>query len=427
MKVLVIGSGGREHALVWKIAQSPRVSQIYCALGSDAIARQARCVPIPATDVAALADFARRESVDLTVVGPEAALCVGIVDAFQQAGLRIFGPSQRAAEIESSKIFAKRLMKKYDIPTARFEEFSDPDAALEYLQSAALPVWIKADGLAAGKGAVAGRTRDEAANAVRAMMQDAAFGDAGRRIVIEEALQGQEATIMAFVAGAEFLAMPPAQDHKRIFDDDQGPNTGGIGCYSPVPAVTAEVERQAAERIIGPTLKALTEEGRPYNGVLYAELMLTPEGPKVIEFNSRFGDPEAQVVLPRLSSDLVEVLSAVAEGRLDGVSCEWSSQPAACVVITSRGYPGEYEKGREIGGLDAADQIPEVVVFHAGTRREDGRWLTNGGRVLGVTGLGDTLPDALARAYQGVAAISFDGAHYRRDIGRKALAARPGA
>jgi len=421
VRILVIGSGAREHALCWKIAQSPRCTKLFCAPGNAGTAQVAELAPIKAEDIGGLVQFARAHAIDLTVVGPEAALSRGVADAFQREGLRIFGPSRLAAEIESSKTFAKRLMKKHGIPTARFEEFSNAQEALEYVQGVAPPVWIKADGLAAGKGAVVARSKDEAERAVRAMMLEKAFGDAGRRIIVEESMEGQEATLMAFVAGTEFLAMPPAQDHKRVFDDDRGPNTGGMGCYSPVPAVTPEIQRQAADRIIGPTLKALAEEGRPYYGVLYAELMLTAEGPKVIEFNARFGDPEAQAIVPRLETDLVDLIEACLDGGLGKARASWSPQKSVCVVMASGGYPGDYETGKAIHGLERAARLPETVVFHAGTRQTSNGAVTAGGRVLGVTALGSTFREAMDRAYAGVREIEFEGAHYRRDIGRRAV------
>jgi phosphoribosylamine--glycine ligase len=426
LKVLVVGSGGREHALVWKIAQSPRVKRIYCAPGNAGIAQQAECVPIAATEVSALADFAQRESVELTVVGPEAPLVAGIADEFRRRGLHIFGPSKGAAALEGSKVFAKTLMARHGVPTAAFAVFDDYQRARDHLRTLEPPVVVKADGLAAGKGVTVARTSEDAGAALHAMMVERAFGDAGERVIIEECLSGQEVSVMAFADGEHLVPMADAQDHKPIFDDDQGPNTGGMGCYSPVPAMDDALFQEALERIMRPTLRAMAAEGRPYSGVLYGGLMMTERGLQALEFNCRFGDPETQVVLPRLETDLVEVLEAVVEGRLDRVACEWSSRAAVCVAMASGGYPGTYEKGPEITGLEQAQALPGVTVFHAATRREGDKWRTNGGRVLGVTGRGDTLPAAIETAYQGVAAIHFEGAHYRRDIGRKALAAAGG-
>lgn len=423
MKVLVVGSGGREHTLVWKIAQSPRVRKLFCAPGNAGIARQAECVALDVMDTPALADFAERESVDLTVVGPEAPLVAGIADEFRGRGLRIFAPSRAAAALEGSKVFAKMLMARHSVPTGEFAVFNDYERARGYLRERQLPIVVKADGLAAGKGVTVARTLDEAQAALRAIMVERAFGAAGDRVVIEECLAGQEVSVMVFADGENLAPMAPSQDHKPAFDDDQGPNTGGMGCYSPVPAMDDALLQEALERIMRPTLRAMAAEGYPYSGVLYGGLIITKRGLQVLEFNCRFGDPESQPVLPRMKTDLVELLEAVADGRLDRASCEWSPQAAVCVVMASGGYPGDYEKGKEITGLGEADAMEGVIVFHAATRREDSRWLTNGGRVLGVTGMGDSLPEAIARAYRGVGAIHFEGAHYRRDIAQKALAA----
>jgi phosphoribosylamine--glycine ligase len=421
VKILVVGSGGREHALVWKIAQSPRVTKVFCAPGNAGIARQAECVAVDAMDIPALADFAGKNGVDLTVVGPEAPLVAGITDEFRRRGLRIFGPSKAAAALEGSKVFAKTLMARHRIPSGAFELFDDYQAALEHLQAHDPPIVVKADGLAAGKGVTVARSRDQAAGALRAIMIDREFGDAGNRVIVEECLTGQEVSVMVFADGEHMLPMVPSQDHKPVFDGDKGPNTGGMGCYSPVPAMPEGLFQEALERIMRPTLRAMVEEGCPYSGVLYGGLILTERGLQVLEFNARFGDPETQPVLARMKGDLVEVLEAVVAGRLDQVSCEWSNQAAVCVVMASGGYPGSYEKGKEITGLENAEAMDGVIVFHAATKRADSRWLTNGGRVLGVTGLGDTLPDAIERTYEGVAAIHFDGAHFRRDIAQKAL------
>ncbi len=425
MNVLIIGSGGREHALVWKIAQSPRVEKMWCAPGNAGIGEIAENAEVKANNLPGLVELARQLKIDLTVVGPEEPLALGIVDAFRREGLRVFGPDKAAAEIEGSKVFSKRLMKKYGILTARFEEFSNAQDASAYIQSVALPAWIKADGLAAGKGAVIAQTEEEAESVVRAMMLEKVFGDAGRRIVVEESLQGQEATVMAFAAGTEFFTMPPAQDHKPVFDGDEGPNTGGMGCYSPVPLVTPELEKEVREKIIAPTLTAMAAEGRPYFGILYTGLMLTAEGPKVIEFNSRFGDPETQVTLPRLESDLVDLLEPIAEGRICPQP-RWKNGAATCVVMASGGYPGKYETGKEISGLEEAARLKDVIVFHAATKKTKGRFCTNGGRVLGVTGLGDTLAQSVSRAYEAADKITWEGAHYRKDIAARALSTTHG-
>ena len=422
MRVLVIGSGGREHALVWKIARSPRVSKVFCAPGNAGIARQAACVSIDATDIAALAEFAQGNRVDLTVVGPEAPLVAGICDEFRRRGLRIFGPGKAAAAIEGSKVFAKTLMARHGIPIGAFEVFDDYGRARDYLRAQPPPIVVKADGLAAGKGVTVARSLDEAEAALHAIMVERAFGDAGNQVIIEECLSGQEVSLMVFADGEDLVPMAASQDHKPVFDGDRGPNTGGMGCYSPVPAMGDELYQEALERIMRPTLRAMAAEGCPYSGVLYGGLIITERGLQVLEFNCRFGDPESQPVLPRMTTDLVEMLEAAADGRLDGASCEWSEQAAVCVVMASGGYPGDYEKGKEITGLDEAERMDGVIVFHAATQRDDARWLTNGGRVLGVTGLGDTLRPAIDRAYQGAGAIHFEGAHYRRDIGQKALA-----
>ena len=426
MNVLVVGSGGREHALVWKIAQSPRISKVFCAPGNAGIARQAECVAVDVMDIAGLADFAHRESVGLTVVGPEAPLVAGITDEFRRRGLRIFGPSKAAAAIEGSKVFAKELMARHGIPTGAFEVFDDYEPALSYLRAQQPPIVVKADGLAAGKGVTVARSLEEAAAALRSIMIERAFGDAGRQVIIEECLTGQEVSLMVFADGEDLIPMAPSQDHKPVFDGDMGPNTGGMGCYSPVPALSEALFNEALARIMRPTLRAMAAEGCPYSGVLYGGLIMTDRGLQVLEFNARFGDPESQPVLPRMKGDLVAILEAAADGRLRAVSCEWSNQAAVCVVMASGGYPGDYEKGKEISGLDQAEAMDGVIVFHAATKREDSRWLTNGGRVLGVTGLGETLPQAIERAYEGVAVIHFDGAHYRRDIAQKTLATTGG-
>lgn len=419
MKVLVVGGGGREHALVWKIAQSPRVEKIYCAPGNAGIARQATCVNIGAEDIDALVRFAREEKIDLTVVGPEAPLTAGIVDAFTAEGLTIFGPTKKAAEIEGSKAFAKQLMEKYGIPTARYRTFANSDEAKEYIREIGAPVVVKADGLAAGKGVIVAQDVDTALKAVTDIMENKVFGDAGNRVVVEEYLEGEEVSILAFTDGRSVVPMVSSQDHKRVFDGDQGPNTGGMGAYSPAPVYTDEIARYVYDRILLPAVQGLAAEGRPYKGVLYAGLIITQDGPKVLEFNARFGDPETQAVLVRLESDLVEIMEAVIEERLHQVEIKWRPEAAVCVVMASGGYPGSYRKGFPIFGLD---EVPEgTVVFHAGTAEKDGQIVTAGGRVLGVTALGPDIATAIRNAYAAVEKISFQDAHYRRDIGYRAL------
>jgi phosphoribosylamine--glycine ligase len=421
MKVLVIGGGGREHALVWKIAQSPAVQKIFCAPGNAGIAQQAECLPIPAEDVQTLIRRAEVEKVDLTVVGPEAPLTLGIVDAFEARGLRIFGPSQRAAEIEGSKAFAKDLMEKYGVPSGESRTFENYEAANRYVKERGAPIVIKADGLAAGKGVILCHTFEEAQAALDLIMVKRAFGVAGRRIVVEEFLQGEEASFLAFTDGETVLPLPTSQDHKPIFDHDQGPNTGGMGAYSPAPIVSQRVHREVMEKVMIPTVRGMAREGRKYRGVLYAGLMIQDEKPKVLEFNARFGDPETQPLLMRMKSDLVPVLEATIDEQLANLEVQWDDRPSVCVVMASAGYPGSYEKGRMISGLEEAAKVPDAFVFHAGTAFKAGKVVTNGGRVLGVTALGKGIREAIAHAYGVVGKISWEGAHYRTDIGRKAL------
>lgn len=419
MKVLVVGGGGREHALCLKISQSPKVSEIYCAPGNAGISGIARCVGIDASDIAGLVNFAIQEKIDLTVVGPEDPLTRGLVDKLEEQGLRVFGPRTSAAAIEGSKVLAKEIMVKYGIPTARYAAFTDAGEAEEYIKELNAPCVVKADGLAAGKGVIIANTQQEALDAVREIMTDRAFGSAGETLLVEETLVGEEVSILAFTDGKTVVPMLPAQDHKRVFDDDQGPNTGGMGAYAPAPVGTGEVYRFAQEKILVPMVKAMAAEGRPYKGVLYAGLMVTEQGPMVLEFNARFGDPEAQPVLMMLKSDLVEIMEAVIDNRLDQANVEWHEGASVCVVLASGGYPGEYTNGYEITGLD---DVPDgVSVYHAGTALKDGKVVTNGGRVLGVTALGSDIPSAITLAYQGVKAIHFEGMHCRGDIGLKAL------
>ena len=420
MRIMVIGGGGREHAIVWALAKSDKVKQIYCAPGNAGIAELAECVPIPVNRFADLIAFANDHAVDLVVVGPDDPLADGIVDAFEEQNIPTFGPRKNAAEIEGSKIFMKNLLKKYDIPTAKYETFTDHAAALAYLREQSAPIVVKADGLAAGKGVTVAYSIEEAEKALHDMMVDKVFGESGGQVVIEEFLEGQEMSILAFVDGETVRAMVPAQDHKPVFDDDKGPNTGGMGTYSPLPHIDPALVEDAIENIIKPTAKAMVSEGRPFRGVLFAGLMITKDGVKTIEFNARMGDPETQVVLPRLKTDLVDIILAALNGRLDQLDIAWSDEAAVCVIAASGGYPASYPKGLVIEGLEAA-KAQGALVFHAGTADKDGQIVTNGGRVLGIVGRGRDIAEARARAYEAVSAIHFEGMHVRTDIAAKAL------
>jgi phosphoribosylamine--glycine ligase len=397
------------------------VSKLYCAPGNAGIARLAELVPVQESDFAGLAEFAKRQSIDLVVIGPDDPLADGIVDVLEAEGLTVFGPRKNAAIIEGSKVFTKQLLKKYKIPTADYESFSDYHQALAYLRNQSAPIVIKADGLAAGKGAIVARTLEEAERALEEIMVKRVFGDSGNQVVIEQFLEGQEMSILSFVDGETVRPMVPAQDHKPVYDGDRGPNTGGMGTYTPLPHIPQSVIDEAIETIIKPTAKAMVEEGRPFRGVLFAGLMITAEGPKTIEFNARFGDPETQVVLPRLKTDLLDIFLAVVNGRLDEVDIEWNDEAAVCVILASGGYPGSYDKGIPIDGLD---EVRDSLVFHAGTAEQDGRIVTNGGRVLGVVGLGATIEEARQRAYADAERIRFAGKHMRTDIAMKALQAQ---
>lgn len=421
MRVLVVGGGGREHALVWKIQQSPKVEKIFCAPGNGGTARVAENVAIPANDVDGLLQFAQREEIDLTVIGPEQPLVLGIVDRFRENGLRVFGPSGKAAELEGSKVFCKDLMKKYSIPTGDYQVFQSAAEARRYIEAQNKPLVVKADGLAAGKGAIVCLKKPEALQAVETIMEKRAFGDAGDRVVVEEFLVGQEVSFLAFTDGETLLPLDSAQDHKAAYDGDKGPNTGGMGAYSPAPILTESLKAQVMEEIMLPTVRAMAAEDRPYQGILYAGLMLTQAGPRVLEFNARFGDPETQPILMRMDADSVPIFEACIDGTLDSMSLEWKKDAAVCVVMAAGGYPGSYEKGKIISGLDEAETVQGVTVFHAGTKSAGGEILTNGGRVLGVTALGTDIQSAIHSAYQAVDKISWDGIHVRRDIGRKAL------
>lgn len=416
MKVLVVGGGGREHAIVWKLAKSPQIDEIYAAPGNPGIGRLATCVNIAVENIPGLADFVKKNNIDLTVVGPEAPLVAGIVDEFENRGLAVFGPNKAAAQIEGSKIFSKNLMKKYNIPTADYKVFEDPNDAVSYIDTAPIPIVVKADGLAAGKGVIIAPDRSTAKEAVKTMMIDKAFGKSGSRIVLEEYLEGPEVTVLAFCDGKRAVPMVSSRDHKRVFDNNKGPNTGGMGAVSPAPAYTSEIAEVVERDIIQRTIDAMASEGAPFQGVLYTGLMITKNGPKVLEYNCRFGDPEAQVVIPRLKTDLVEVMQAVINGDLTNVKIEWKNEVAVCVVIASGGYPGHYETGKFISGLDDAEKNGSIV-FHAGTAKKDGKIATAGGRVLGVTALGKDLAEARKLAYESVSKIHFEGMHYRKDIG----------
>lgn len=418
MKILIVGSGGREHAIAWKVAQSPKVEKIYCAPGNAGIAEYAECVDIGAMEFGRLAAFAKENQIDLTVIGMDDPLVGGIVDVFEAEGLRVFGPAKNAAILEGSKAFSKDLMKKYGIPTAAYETFDDPNQAIEYLKDAPMPIVLKADGLALGKGVLICNTREEALEGVKTIMTDKKFGDAGSRMVIEEFMTGREVSVLSFVDGKTIRIMTSAQDHKRALDGDQGLNTGGMGTFSPSPFYTEEVDAFCKEHIYQKTVDAMAAEGRPFKGIIFFGLMLTEKGPRVLEYNARFGDPEAQVVLPRMKNDIVEVFEACVDGTLDQVELEFENNAAVCVVLASEGYPVQYEKGYEIRGLAHFKGKDGYYVFHAGSRFEGGKIVTNGGRVLGVTALGKNLKDARANAYKAVSWVEFDNKYCRGDIGK---------
>jgi phosphoribosylamine--glycine ligase len=423
MDILVIGSGGREHAMCAALARSKRQPKLFCAPGNAGIAQLAECVSITAEDIPGLVQWCKEHKPNLVVVGPEVPLCMGLADELIKEGFQVFGPTKDGAQLEGSKDYTKELLVKNAIPTAKAATFSDLTAALAYVRKEGAPIVIKADGLAAGKGVTVCETLDQAEAALQEAMGKKVFGEAGNKIVIEEFLEGEEASVLAFVDGETILPMPSAQDHKRVYDGDKGPNTGGMGAYSPAPVVTGKLNADILEKILKPTVAALGKRGIVYKGVLYAGLMITKDGPKVIEYNCRFGDPETQVVLPRLKTDFVNICMAVAQGKLSHLKIEWDERPAACVVMASRGYPGSYPKGKEIRGLEKAARVPEAYVYHAGTALEGGRIVTSGGRVLCVTGVGSDIRAAVETAYRGVVEISFEGAHYRKDIAWRALKA----
>ena len=418
MKILVVGGGGREHTILWKLAQSPKKPELYCAPGNGGISQIATCVDIAATDIEAMVAFAKREKMDLVVVAPDDPLAMGMVDALEAEGIRAFGPRKNAAIIEASKAFSKELMKKYHIPTAEYETFSDAEKALEYVKTAKIPLVVKADGLALGKGVLICKTRQEAEQAVRQVMLEKAFGAAGNTVVIEEFLEGPEVSVLTFTDSHTILPMASAQDHKRARDNDEGLNTGGMGTFSPTPKYTPDIQQQVEREIILPTVDALNAEGRPFKGVIFFGLMLTDKGPRVLEYNARFGDPEAQVVLPRMKNDIVEVMEACIDGRLHEIKLEFEENAAVCVVLASEGYPLHYEKGLPVTGLERFEKEEGYYCFHAGTKfDESGTLVTNGGRVLGITAKGDDLKTARENAYRATEWVRFDNKYMRRDIG----------
>ena len=419
MKILVVGSGGREHAIIRKLKESPRVDKIYAAPGNGGISKDAECVNIGAMDKQGIVNFAKENEIDIVFVAPDDPLAAGLVDDLLGSGIRAFGPKANAAVIESSKVFSKNLMKKYNIPTAEYEVFDDPEKAIKYIEKKdKYPVVIKADGLALGKGVIIAKDHDEAKAAVKEIMEDKKFGDSGNNVVVEEFLTGPEVSVLAFTDGIALKPMVSSKDHKRAYDNDEGLNTGGMGTISPNPYYTDEIAEICRKKIFEPTVAAMNSENRTFKGCLYFGLMITPDGPKVIEYNARFGDPEAQVVLPRLKTDFVDIIEAVIEDRLSQIDIEWTNDASACVVMASGGYPLAYQKGIEISGLDENGQVSGAVVYHAGTKFEDGKFLTNGGRVLGITAKGKNLDEALDKAYAAVDKISFEGAHDRTDIGK---------
>jgi len=421
MRVLVVGSGGREHALVWKLSQSPEVTKLFCAPGNGGIGELAELVDVGAEDVEALAEFAESKDIDLTIVGPEAALAKGIADLFERRGLRIFGPTKASARLESSKVFAKNFMKKYHIPTGQFAVFDDAQAARAYVRQLGAPIVVKADGLCGGKGTIVAHTLSEALGAVDLLMEDKIFKQAGERIVVEERLVGEEVSCMVITDGVTALPLLPAQDHKRLHDGDKGPNTGGMGAYAPAPIVDPALAKLVMEQIIMPSIRGISSEGLDFKGVLYAGLMLTSDGPKVLEYNVRFGDPEIQAILPLLKSDLVPILDDAVEGRLASTQCQWEKGSCACVVLASGGYPGDFQIGKEIHGLERFKTRRDLMVFHAGTKQDRERVVSWGGRVLNIVGVGADLEEALKCAYDAAQAIAFDGVQYRKDIGFRAL------
>jgi phosphoribosylamine--glycine ligase len=421
MKVVVIGSGGREHAICWKILQSLGLRKIWCLPGNAGIASIAECVNIKSDDIDGICQFAKNNNPDVVIVGPEKPLCLGISDRLSSLGINVFGPSRIASQLEGSKIFAKLLMKKYNIPTAYAEIFNNYQKAVAYIEKIKIPVVIKADGLAAGKGVVVAETKEEAKKAIKASMVDCLFGSSGEKIIIEECLYGEEASIIAFICGETIIPLASSQDHKRIGEDDTGPNTGGMGAYSPTPKVTESIMKEVEEKILKRTVYAMKSEGIVFRGVLYAGIMLTQEGPKVLEFNVRFGDPETQSIIPRLNSDILDIMLSISQGKPCITTLEWKKESAVCVVLASRGYPGDYEKGKAIQGLDEVSKIKNICIFHSGTKFNNGRIVTDGGRVLSVVATGADIKDAVNRVYRAVSMIRFENMYYRKDIAKKAL------
>ena len=425
MNILVVGGGGREHALVMKLAESKKTDKIYCAPGNGGISRYAECRPVKATDIDGMVALAKKIKADLVVVAPDDPLVLGMVDALNAEGFRTFGPDKSAAIIEGSKVFSKNLMKKYNIPTAKYEVFDNAEKALEYIKSEnTFPTVIKADGLALGKGVIIAQNMEEATDAVHSIMEDKIFGESGANVVIEEFLTGPEVSVLCFTDGKTIKPMVSSMDHKRALDGDKGLNTGGMGTVSPNPYYTAEVAEECMKTIFRPTIDAMVKENRKFKGCLYFGLMVTPNGVKVIEYNCRFGDPETQVVLPVLDTDIVDIMEAIYDEKLDEIDIKWKDEACACVVMASGGYPKKYATGLEISGLDNSGQVENAFVYHAGTKFEDGKFLTAGGRVLGVTATGENLEKALEKAYEAVGKINFENAHYRKDIGKKALDAK---
>ncbi|MBI4685414.1 MAG: phosphoribosylamine--glycine ligase [Nitrospirae bacterium] len=421
MKVLVIGGGGREHAIVWKLSQSRHIDKIYCCPGNAGISELAECIDVDGDNFSSLVDFAKYEGIDMTIVGPEAPLSKGIVDMFEREGRKILGPNAKAAQLEGSKVFAKDIMRRYGIPTAEYKVFTSYIHAEDYVRMKGAPIVIKADGLAAGKGVIVAKTGDEAIDALRLIMKERAFGDAGNRVVVEECIEGEEASFMAFTDGETILPMVSSQDHKRIFDEDKGPNTGGMGAYSPAPVITDALESIIMEKIMAPVVKGMRAEGIKYKGILYAGVMIKNNQPYTLEFNCRLGDPETQPVISRLKTDLVDIALAIADEKLSKIKLEWESDASVCVVIASKGYPGPYEKGKVINGLNDVKKMSGVQVFHAGTAFTDEKIISSGGRVLGVTALGKDIRDAKNKAYEAIGKIHFEGMHYRKDIANRAL------
>ncbi len=421
MKAVVIGSGGREHAIVWKISQSPRIKKIWCLPGNAGISSIAECVNIKADNIGEIFEFVKKTNPDIVVVGPEKPLCLGLSDRISSIGINVFGPSKDASQLEGSKVFSKLLMKKYNIPTANAEIFKDYQKALHYVESVQFPIVIKADGLAAGKGVLIAKTKQEAKQSIKMILVDRVFGFSGEKIIVEECLTGQEASILALTDGKTVISLAPSQDHKRIGENDTGPNTGGMGAYSPTPVVTDSIIKEMEEKILKKTVYAMEKEGHLYRGVLYAGIMITSEGPKVLEFNVRFGDPEAQSILPRLDSDIVDAMLSVCEGKILQTTLKWKEQSCVCVVVSSRGYPGDYEKGKIIYGLDKVSKMRNVHIFHSGTKFNNGNIITDSGRVISITAMGKNIKSAIKNVYNAVSMISFENMYYRKDIARVAL------